>query len=54
MLMRGHLEPFDITLGKGKLSSVQGQPILPSGDGGNSLRVGRIIYLIASRLRLME
>jgi len=41
MLTRGQGEPSGIVSGSCGLSSVHGQPVLPGGGGGSSLRVGQ-------------
>ncbi len=46
MLTRGQSEPSGMGAGTWGLSSVHGQPVLPGGGGGSSLRIGqRMIYI---------
>ena len=41
MEMRGQGEPSVRVGGKGGVSTVHGQPVLPSGGGGSSAKVGQ-------------
>jgi hypothetical protein len=48
MLTLGQGEPSGIVADSCGDSSVQGQPVLPAGDGGSSANVGQRIGLVTS------
>jgi hypothetical protein len=46
MLIRGQARLSDLASDRTELSAVQGQPVLPGGEGGSSLKVGQRITLL--------